>query len=82
MALRIYGVCTRTERKTIMMLHKLRIALAVTLLALVAVSAVDSASAADLGAWKPFVGPANDPFFLEIGPAFDWDYGTNPINAR
>jgi hypothetical protein len=61
-----------------MMLHKLRIALAVTLLALAAVSAVDSASAQ----WKPFVGPDNDPFFLEIGPAFDWDYGTNPINAR
>jgi hypothetical protein len=37
-------MCTRIERRT-MMLNKLRIALAVTLLALAAVSAVDSASA-------------------------------------
>jgi hypothetical protein len=54
------------------MLHKLRIALAVTFVALVAVTAVDSASA------QSFVGQANQDFFLDLGLAGGWDGGFGP----
>jgi hypothetical protein len=58
-----------------MMLHKLRIALAVTLLALAAVSVVDSGSAQGR---TSFLGPQSQTFFLDLGPAGGWDGGFGP----
>jgi ABC-type glycerol-3-phosphate transport system substrate-binding protein len=47
-----------------MMLHRIRIALAATLLALAAVSAVDSASAADFGPYTRPISPGMDSLTL------------------
>jgi hypothetical protein len=57
-------VCNSHRLESTMMLHRIRIALAATLLAFAAVSAVDSASAGDFGPYTRPISPGMDSLTL------------------